>query len=247
MRARRTNYELDGHREAQQIALVLGTELRRSRRRMKLTQEQLGDKVGVRRTRIGELERGQGATAPLGLWVSLGKAVGRPFAASFSRDIREVPEPSDAGHLAAQELVLGLARRIGRTGVFELPTGSHASPGVVDVAIRDDPHNVLILIEVWNRLTDLGAASRSTSRKVDQVEATIVPSGYRLASCWLLVDTAANRAILRRLPEIFRARFRGSSLGWVHALVDGSAPPVEPGIIWCDPRSNTLTEVRLRG
>jgi transcriptional regulator with XRE-family HTH domain len=244
---RRTNDELDGDRESGRMAIVLGTDLRRSRRRARLTQEQLGERVGVRRTRIGELELGKGASAPLALWVRLGKAVDRPFAASFSRDLSEVPEPVDAGHLAAQELVLRLARRAGRSGAFELPTRPSGSSGVVDVAIRDDAQRVLILVEIWNRLTDLGAASRSTSRKTVEVEGAILPAGFRLGSCWLLVDHAANRYIVRRYPEIVRTRFPGSSLGWVRALVDGSEPPSGPGIAWVDPRSGTITELRLRG
>jgi len=211
-----------------------------------MTQEQVGDRVGVKRARIGELERGKGASAPLALWVRLGKAVDRPFAASFSRDLREVPEPVDAGHLAAQELVLRFARRAGRSAEFELPTRPSGSPGVVDVAIRDDMQRVLILVEIWNRLTDLGAASRSTSRKVVDVEGAILPAGFSLASCWLLVDNAANRVIVRRFPEIVRARFPGSSRDWVRALVDGSEPPNGPGIAWVDPRSGTITELRLR-
>ena len=246
MRRRRTNDELDGDRESARIALALGTELRGSRRKAKLTQEQLGDRVGMRRTRIGELERGRGASAPLALWVRLGKAVDRPLAASFSRNLRELPEPTDAGHLAAQELLLRQTRDSGRVGMFELPTRPSASLGVVDVGIRDDIQRLLILVEVWNRLTDLGAAARSTSRKVGEVEQAILPRGFRLASCWLLVDNAANRVIVRRFPEIVRARFPGSSLGWVRALVHGGEPPNEPGIAWIDPRSGRITEVRLR-
>jgi transcriptional regulator with XRE-family HTH domain len=247
MGRRRTNDELDGDREADRIALVLGAELRRSRRLLHLTQGQLGARIGVKGPRIGEIERGKGSSAPLALWVRLGKAVDRPFAASFSRDLRDLPEPFDAGHLAAQELVLRLARRTGRLAEFELPTRSSGSAGVVDVAIRDDAQQVLILVEIWNRLTDLGAASRSTTRKVLQVEGASIPRRLRLASCWLLVDNAANRAIVRRFPEIVRARFPGSSLGWVQALAEGYEPPSGAGIAWIDPRSGTITELRLRG
>ena len=165
MSRRRTNDELDGDRESARIAIVLGAELRRSRRQSSLTQGQLGDRVGVRRTRIGELERGFGASAPLALWVRLGKAVDRPFAASFSRDLRESPEPADAGHLAAQELLLRLSRLAGRAGEFELPTRPSASAGVVDVAIRDDIQRVLILVEIWNRLSVTFALFASTYRQ----------------------------------------------------------------------------------
>jgi len=242
---RRTNEVLEGDREAARIALNLGAELRAARRRARLTQEQLGRRVGLGTTRISELERGLGASAPVSIGARLGMAISRPLAMSFSRDLAASPEPADAGHLAGQELVLRLARQTGRTGVFEMPVGSSATPGVVDVAIRDDIAFVVMLIEIWNRMLDLGSASRSTSRKVTDVAAMMPLPGFRVASCWLLVDNAANRAILRRFPEIFRARFSGSSARWTRAIVHGQTPPVEPGVAWIDPRSGRITQLRI--
>jgi hypothetical protein len=146
--------------------------------------------VGLSPARIGELERGDGATAPLEAWVKLGKAIDRSLAVGFSREIDQ-PGPRDAGHLAGQELVLGLARR-------------------------------------------LGAAARVTSRKLAEVEGAAVAAAvlaarngppHRVAMCWLLVDTAANRRLVARYPEILEARFRGSSVGWVRCLADGAPPP----------------------
>lgn len=246
MARRRTNPELDGDRESRQIALALGADLARTRRRRRLTQAQLGARVGIGRSRTGELERGEGESAPVALWVRLGMALGRPIAIGFSRDLSTPPEPIDAGHLSAQELVLGLAARAGRTGHFELPTRPAPDAGVTDVGIRDNLLLVLILVEIWNRLGDLGAASRSSQRKAGEVAASSAARGYRVVACWLLVDNAANRSLVRRYPAILRARFPGSSIGWVRALIDGAAPPIEAGIAWIDPRSGTITELRLR-
>jgi transcriptional regulator with XRE-family HTH domain len=245
-RSRRTNEILEGDREAERLGLVLGTELRAARRRARLTQAELGEQVGLRRSRVGELERGLGTSATLRNWIRLGMAIGRPLAVAFSRDLSMAPEPADAGHLAAQEIVLGLAARSGRRVFFELPSGASAAPGVIDVAVRDDRQLVLILIEIWNRLMDLGAGARSTSRKVAAVEVSKPSANFRVASCWLLVDNAANRAIVRRFPEIFRARFPGSSGLWVRALIGGEAPPREPGVAWVDPRTGRITELRHR-
>jgi hypothetical protein len=134
---------------------------------------------------------------------------------SFSRDI--VPdEPRDAGHLAAQELVLRLARQHGRRADFELPTRPADPARSTDVAIRDDAARALILVEIWNRLDDLGAAARATNRKQAEAEGPAVlaasdGSPYRVATCWLLVDTAANRQLVARYPEILETRFPGSS------------------------------------
>ncbi len=249
-RVRRTTAEIQGAREAARIALTLGQDLRRARMRRRLTQRALGERVGLSQGRISDLEGGRGATAPLNTWVAIGLALERPIAVSFSRDI-ERDEPRDAGHLRAQELVLRLARRSGRRADFELPS-RHADPGrVIDVVLKDDGARAIVVVEIWNRLDDLGAAVRSTSRK--QVEAdglAVLAAGdgspYRVASCWLLVDTAANRRLVARCPEIFRARFGGSSMGWAHCLVDGAAPPADPGMAWIETRAGRIVSMRHR-
>jgi transcriptional regulator with XRE-family HTH domain len=249
-RRRRTDDELLGTTEAASMAGTMGRELKTTRRRLRLTQGQLGKRVGMSGTRIGEVERGDGASAPLGVWARLGIAIGRPLAVSFSRDIR-MAEPRDAGHLAAQELVLRLGRQHGRRGTFELTSSSADPARSIDVALRDDAARVLIIVEIWNRLDDLGAAARATSRKVSDAEGLAILAGgdgpaYRVAACWLLVDTAANRRLVGRYPEILVSRFPGSSLNWVRCLADGREAPKEPGIAWVDPRSDRLIPIRLR-
>jgi transcriptional regulator with XRE-family HTH domain len=246
IRRRRTRTELAGDREAKRVALTLGAELRNTRRARRLTLAQLAERTGIGPTRLHEVEAGKGATAPLALWFAIGMALDRPFAAGFSRDTAPRTESDDAGHLAAQELVLRNARSVGRTGLFELRTRSSAREGgSVDVGIRDDAHRALILVEVWNRTDDFGAASRSTQRKVAEAADLAAFRAYRVAWCWLLVDTAANRALVRRYPEILRAQFTGSSAAWVRCLVEGAVPPELPGVAWIDPRSGRITPLRL--
>ena len=65
-----------------------------------------------------------------------------------------------------------------------------------------------------------------------------------IGSCWLFVDSAANREIVRRYPSIIRARFGGSSATWVQALTSGVEPPRQPGIAWIDVRAGSLRELR---
>jgi transcriptional regulator with XRE-family HTH domain len=232
------------------MAGTLGRDLRTTRKQRHLTQAQLGGRVGLSGARIGELERGDGASAPLDMWVRLGIAIDRPLAVSFSRDIR-MAEPRDAGHLAAQELVLRLARQHGRRADFELPTRPTDPTRSIDVALRDNIARVLFIIEIWNRFDDLGAAARATSRKEADAAGVAILAGrdgpeYRVASCWLLVDTAANRRLVARYPEILMSRFPGSSLGWVRCLAGGGEAPKEPGLAWIDPKSNRLVPIRWR-
>jgi transcriptional regulator with XRE-family HTH domain len=249
-RIRRSDAALHGDAVSAAIAATLGRDARATRRRRRLTQQRLADAIGISRPRYAEIERGEGATAPLETWTRIGAALGRPLAISFSRDIDQ-PEPRDAGHLAAQELVLRLARSHGRSASFELPTRPADPARSTDVGLRDDDQRTLILVEIWNRLDDLGVAARATDRKLTEAAAPAVFAGaddppYRVAACWLLVDTAANRRLIARYPEIVRTRFPGSSVRWVGALTAGTAPPVEPGVAWVDPRAGRIIALRLR-
>jgi hypothetical protein len=141
-----------------------------------------------------------------------------------------------------------MARATGRSATFELPTRPESPLSSVDVCIRDDPNRILILNEIWNRFDDMGRATRSTDRKVAEAETLAAAIGgdkpYRVAWCWLLVDSAANRALVARYPEILNTRFPGSSFRWVRALSAGGPVPAEPGIAWFDVRAGRLVALR---
>ena len=77
-----------------------------------------------------------GARTPLETWIAIGIAVDRPLSVAFSRDVVD-PLPRDAGHLAAQELLLRLAADVGRAGRFELPTRPARPAQSVDVCLVD--------------------------------------------------------------------------------------------------------------
>jgi transcriptional regulator with XRE-family HTH domain len=242
MRAvRRPPAVVTGVREGQAIAANLGRDTRTTRRRRRLTQAELGDRVGLGQSEISYLERGRGARTSIETWVAIGIALGRPIAIGFSRDAVD-PLPHEAGHLGAQELVLRLATSGGWRGRFEAPSRPLDPTHSTDVRLERDG-GVVGLIEIWNRLDDLGAAVRSSDRKLADVA---IAGSAAVASCWLLADTAANQAIVHRYPRIFRARFGGSSARWILAITSGTPGPLQPGIAWIDVRSGTLRELRLR-
>ena len=149
---RRRAARATGSREANAIAANLGRELRRTRTRRRLTQAELGDKVAVSQAEISALEAGRGARTPIETWVAIGIALDRPIAIGFSRDVID-PLPQDAGHLAAQELLVRLATAAGWRARIELPSNPRDPAYATDVVLaRLDGR--LVFVEIWNRIDD---------------------------------------------------------------------------------------------
>lgn len=249
-RAYPTREQREATRLARTLADALGRSARDARRRARLTQAQVAKRIGVHQSLISRIELGRGGVAALDVWVAIGVALGRPLAVGLSRPLGEPREPADAGHLAMQERLVALARATGRDATFELPTRPGDPRHSIDVCVRDDRHRVLLIVEAWNTFGDLGAAIRSTNRKLAEARDLAALIGgdrpYRVSAVWAIRPTAANRALVGRYPQIVRSVFRGSSRVWVGALASGSGPPDAPGLVWLEPRNGVVRECRLR-
>jgi transcriptional regulator with XRE-family HTH domain len=237
-----------------EVLARLGGELRDARHRRRLTQERLGGRAGLSRSAISTIERGRGGSHTLDTWQRLALAVDRPVRIELRRDARE--EPVDAGHLAIQELVMRLGRQAGYRGTFEVPTRPSDPRRSTDVGLRDDRARLLILVECWNTFGDVGAAVRSTNRKLAEAAELAIAIGgehpHRVAGCWVVRDVERNRRLLASYPELFASRFPGSSASWVSALggqgqSSRPEPPAELGLVWCDARTTRLFAWRRRG
>jgi transcriptional regulator with XRE-family HTH domain len=249
-RRRPTETIREADRLSRSMADILGKAVRSARTRHRWTQAQLAARVGVHQSLISRIELGRGIFVRLELWVALGVALGRPLAVSFSRPLGEPRVPADAGHLAMQECLLALARGTGRTSTFELPTRASDPSRSIDVCLRDARHRVLIIAEAWNTFGDVGAATRSTNRKVAEAAdlAATIDDGpaYRVSSIWVVRTSSANRGLLGRYPAIFAAACPGSSRSWARALTRGGPPPIARGLVWLDPLTGRVSEWRAR-
>lgn len=247
-RMRRAELHAEAARRNREQCARLGADVRRSRKRRRLTQRALAALIGVVQSTISDLERGHGGSLSLDLWQRVFGALDRHLVLDASRDAEE--EPADAGHLAIQELVLRLGRAVAYSAAFELATRPADPSHSADVALRDDRRRLLILLECWNTIGDIGAAARSSARKVAEAEAAAVAFGgdrpHRVAACWVVRATRRNRALVARYPEVFIVRFPGSSLGWVKAMLTGAEPPGDAGLVWSDPGATRLVEWRRR-
>lgn len=243
---RRSALGIEADRIVRDRMLAVGDEVRRARRRRGWTQAELARRSGVGRLVVGRIERGA-TRLDVEALVRIGLALGRRLDVGFARDRLE--DPLDAGHLAIQELVLRVARAAGMTTAFELPDRPADPVRSIDVALTMPNERVVIVCECWNTIGDIGAAARSTARKV--ADASAMGAGRwgpdaTAVSVWVVRATARNRALVARFPEVFGRRFPASSRAWVEALVRGTTPPSEPGIVWCDVGASRLFEWRRR-
>lgn len=247
-RNRPTESDREAARLTDAMALALGARVRLGRKRLRLTQAELADRLGVHQSWVSRIELGRGGSVTLEMWIQIGVVLGQPLAVSLSRPVGETRQPVDAGHLQMQEALLRSARTSGRTATFELPTRPSDPSRSIDVCVRDARHRVLFIEEAWNTFGDVGAAVRSTSRKIAEAAdlAATIDDGpaYRVAAVWVVRDNPSNREVIRRFPEVIASAFPGSSRDWVRALTTSQAPPERPGIVWYDASTDLIHEWR---
>ena len=208
-----------------------------------MKQASLAARVGISQARLADIEAGRGGGAPLEVWFALAEALGRYLRFEFARD--PLQEPSDAGHLPIQELVLRVAHAGGWERAFEARSRALGTDRSVDVRLLDRIGRRLVIAECWNTFGDLGAAARSSNDKVrdaEQQAVAIAGEGepFEVGLVWIVRDTKANRALVNRYEHIFATRFPGSSAQWVATLTRRGPMPKEPGLIWCDVNATRL-------
>lgn len=247
MRKRRGSVAMEATRRWQERRVKIGRELRSMRLLRGWTQRDLADRAGIGRMMVARIEGGT-AAVDAEVLERIGTAIGVSVLLGFGRDT--LGDVADAGHLAMQELALRLGRRAGFAAQFELATRPHNPRDSIDIAYADDRRMVAIVIECWNTFGDVGAAARSTARKVAELGELIAHrwgGDGRISSVWIVRDTARNRRLVATYPEVFRSRFPCSSTAWVRVLTVGGDVPAEPGLVWCDLNATRIFASRSPG
>jgi transcriptional regulator with XRE-family HTH domain len=233
-RARRIALAGEAERRVNATFARLGGEVVSMRARRSWTQQELAHRAGIGRCVISRFEHGHG---PIDVETleRIGLACGAPLRIEFAPEPRA--EVADAGHLAIQELVLGLGRRNGYDGRFELGTKPAEPWRSIDVVLAYEARHRMICVECWNTICDIGSAMRVSARKAAELEQMAVGrwgEDARVGLVWVVRATARNRSLVARYPEVFASRFRGSSQLWVAALTEEGDAPGEPGLVWSD-------------
>lgn len=236
---RRSQALIVGEQRAAQAAVSLGQSVRSARRRRRLTQQALADRVGISRQRIGDVELGKSLALPMSVWFALGEALGIYLRFEFGRD----PQAGlrDAGHLDIQELVMRVAIAAGWKAEWESRSGRRS----IDVRLEDRQRRRILIVECVNTLGDLGEAMRSSDYKVREAELRAVAIAgdgqlFDVGLVWVVRDTKADRELVGRYGRLLDSRFTGSSVEWIKALVVGGRMPGQAGLVWSDARATRL-------
>ena len=230
---RRSALVVEAARRAKERGARLGGDVMAMRRRRKWTQGDLARRADLGRMMVSRIERGKGPVDVETL-DRIGLALGVPLAVGFDRDRHD---DGAEGHLAMQELVLRITRGAGFARQFEMPTRPNEPWRSTDVGLGSDVRRLAIDGECWNTFGDVGAAARSSRRKLVELEQLAIAKyggGARAGLVWIVRETARNRGLINRYPEVFASFFTGSSRAWVATLTSGSEPPGGPGLVWCD-------------
>ena len=236
--AKRSEADTEGRRLARIEVTRAGRELQAARQRRHLSQAVVARRAGLSRSRLAEIEGGDGFHASLDHWFALAKALGLYLRFEFGRDPQA--ELRDARHLDIQELVVRVAAP-GWKAEWESRSGRRS----IDVRLEDRQRRRILIVECVNTMGDLGEAMRSSDYKVREAEqrAVAIAGGgepFEVGLVWVVRDTRANRQLVGRYARLLDSRFTGSSMEWVRALVVGGRMPTQSGLIWCDIRASRL-------
>jgi transcriptional regulator with XRE-family HTH domain len=224
-----------GRSRARVLASRLGTGLRESRLRAGIRQVDLADRARLSQTFISRLERGQGTDTSLETWSIVAAAIGEQLAAFLERR-PGADLPRDLAHLRRQSLIIELASRGGWLAQPELAIDEGAvTSRAIDVVLTRPHRREAVAVEVWDLLTDVGAAMRSLDGKVATLGRRLANPPWAIRGLWVVRATLRNGGLVAEFRPVFHARFPASSAGWLRALADQTiAMSGQDGLCWTD-------------
>ena len=244
-RARSTKVVGRGRDRAGYLARRLATSVRERRTLLHLTQRDVAALVGLSQPEIQRLEAGRGSNAPLDTWATLAAALDLQLAA-FLEQAAGADAPRDLEHLRRQDLVIRFGGPGGWTSDPESllhDDGRYARS--IDVLLTRPRRREAAVIEVWDLITDGGAAMRGLEAKVRATRDRLGP-GWHVQGLLLVRGTHRNRRLIGELRALFAARFPASSQAWLRSLSDPDAPmPDQDGLAWTDVKGTRLLAARL--
>lgn len=229
---------------ARYLARRVGIMLREARQSVGMRQLDAAARAGVTQSFWSRLERGVSTAVSIETLAACGLAVDLQLAAFFEH-APGASLPRDIEHLRRQSLLIGIAAQGGWRGLPEsILANDGPRPRSIDVLLTRDATREAAVVEIWDLVLDGGEAIRGLEAKVAATRQRL-GAGWRVQGLLLLRRTARNRALVRELAPLIRARYP-SSAGWLRALRDPATPmPDAGGFAWTSVAGDRLIAARL--
>ena len=242
---RATAARREGRERATQVARRIGIAMRDRRLAQGRTQSGVAKDAGITQPYYSRVERGHEIGVTLEVLASCAAALDVRLAA-FIEALPGASLPRDIEHLRRQALVIGLAAKGGWRAEPEAALADDGPrPRSIDVLLTRAARHEAAVVEVWDLLTDGGAAIRGLDAKVTATRERLGP-GWRVEGLLLLRRTARNRQLVRDLAPLIAARYPASSAGWLAALANPDRPmPDAGGFAWTSVAGDRLIAARL--
>jgi transcriptional regulator with XRE-family HTH domain len=214
---------IEGDRVVRRTAARFGDEFREQRLRIGVTQAAVARAIGVDRSVIARLERGDPAVSNT-IRARACTVLGADFRLAYPE---RTPLVFDAAHARIVERLLAIRHRRWRPTVeMRVPGPGRRS---VDVGMASGLD--VVLFEIESRVRRMEQLARELHAKREAVESAARP-GMRVHVVLVLPPTRHHQALVRGLPTTIRTAFPTLSPALRHAIESAAGPWPGDGILW---------------
>lgn len=219
---------------------TFGRACRATRISLRISQQQLADKVGLSRGYVATIERAR-ANPTLDVVERIGQALGLEARLVLRvPTVLEGPRQRDLVHARCSGYVDRRLRSLGWLTSREAEVVQGRSHGWIDLLAFHPTSETLLVIEIKTRLDDLGSIERQIAwygRTAGDVAHRLGWPQRRIASWLLLLASDEVEQAVRMNHEVIARAFPVRARALLEWLADGHRGPGGPGLALLDPTS----------
>ena len=237
----RSSVERDTALRMRRLDLQIGEDIHRLRLEAGATLTALSKVVGVHRSHLARIERGQ-ARPSLEVHTAIGITLGADLSIRFFAG--SGPRLHDRFQAAMIEAVIGVLDPRWRARV-EVPI-TKPSRGVIDLVLADRSSPVVVAAEAQSELRRLEQQVRWSNEKAEGLRQRLFDEdqetvGVHVSRLLILRSTVSTREVARRFEATLATAYPATTERVMEALTTASAPWPGAGIIWVRVVGDTAT------
>ena len=225
-----------------------GRSVRELRRRRRWRQVDLAERIGVSRSLIGRIERGEIVTVPFGRLLDAAAALDGRLDLDFRSRGEALDRLIDERHAGIVERLAALYREARWDVTVEATFSIYGERGSIDVFAWHPSAHVVAVNEVKGSIGEAGNTILGVDRKARLAPAIARERGWTcrgVARLLVVAEGSTSRDRIERHSEMFRSAFPAGGrecLAWIR---DPSGPPPS-GILFLSPRNGHQVDPRRR-